>query len=137
METKKNRLKKGDGVPYAQIANEILRHSQLSLKAKGLYAYMYSMADDWNFTASSMAAQLLEGKRSILSALDELKQFGLLEYKKLKSGRGVYTIFSSIKLKDKPKCENRTMAENSQSAKTAPCRNRTVRKPHRAKTALY
>lgn len=126
-----NRLRKGDGVPYTQINNEILYSPDLSLKAKGLYAFMYAKPDDWNFTASSMASQLKEGKRAILNILNELKEFGLLDYKKLNSGRGVYTIYSSPIPKNKPKCQNSTLQETSQSAKTAPCRKRTVQKQHR------
>lgn len=125
-----NRLKKGDSVPYAQVAHAILYHPDLSLKAKGLYSYMYAKPDNWNFTASSMSSQLKEGRRAILNILKELKEFGLLEYKKLTSGRGVYTIYSSVSSIKQPKCKNSTKAKNSQSAKTAPCKNSTVQKQH-------
>ena len=125
-----NRLKKGDGVPYAQIANSILRHPELSLKAKGLYGYMYSMSDGWNFTASSMAKQLKESRRTILVILTELKEFGLLEYEKLKTGKGLYTIYSEVKPKNKPKCNNCTLPKISLSATSAPCNNDTVQILH-------
>jgi len=123
-----NRLKKGDGIPYTQINNEILYSSELSLKAKGLYAYMYAKPDNWNFTASSMSSQLKENRKTILSIMKELKEFGLLEYEKLKNGKGVYTIFSSIKSENKPKSENRTLPKISQSPKMPPCKNATVQK---------
>ena len=126
-----NRLRKGDGVPFTQIHNEVLFHPELSLKAKGLYSYMYAKPDDWNFTASSMAAQLKEGKRAILNILNELKEFGLLEYKKLSNGKSEYTIYSSINPNKQPKCKNSTLPKNSQSAETAPCKKRTVQKQHR------
>jgi len=123
-----NRLRKGDKVPFAQISTDILFHPTLSLKAKGLYAYMYAKPDNWNFTSLSMAKQLKEGKRAILNILKELKEFGLLEYKKLSSGKGEYIIYSSP---IEPKCQNSTLPKNSQSAVSAPCNNCTVQKEHR------
>ena len=123
-----NRLKKGDSIPYAQISNAILRNKDLSLKAKGLYGFMYSMADGWNFTASSMASQLKESRKSILLIMKELKEFGLIEYEKLKSGKGIYTIYSDINPVNKPKSRNDTLPENSQSPETTPCQNDTVSK---------
>ena len=144
---KSNRLRKGDEVPYAQIANEISRHPALSLKAKGLYTYMYSMPDNWNFTASSIASQIKENRKTILSILNELKEFGLLEYEKLSTGKGIYTIYSTIVEpeieenpenkpkskkgtlgKNEPKSEKGTLPKNSQSPKMPPCKNATVAK---------
>ena len=119
------RLVKGDGIPYAQIANEILRHPELSLKAKGLYSYMYSMPNNWNFTASSMAAQLKEARKAILSIMKELKDFGLLSYEKQNSGKGIYTIYSSVVT---PKSQKGTKPNLHQSPKTTPCQNDTVPK---------
>ena len=123
-----NRLKKGDGVPYAQIANSILRHPELSLKAKGLYGYMYSMKSGWTFTASSMAKQLKESRKAILGIIKELKEFGLLEYEKLNSGKGIYTIFSEIKPINSPKSQNDTLPIIALSPETTPCQNDTVSK---------
>lgn len=100
------RLKKGDKVPYAQIANEILFDRELSLKAKGLYAFMYAKPDGWNFTSRSMASQLKEETKAIQRILRELKEFGLISYKKNSNGTGVYTIHNTVK---KPKSQNGTL----------------------------
>ena len=112
------RLKKGDGVGFVQIPNDILYDETLSLKAKGLYSYMLSKPDNWNFTSRSMASQLKEARRSILSAINELKDFGLLEYKRLRGGSGRYTIYTSV-----PKRHHGTKTTPSQND-TEPKRNR-------------
>lgn len=85
----KDSIKKSK-IPFTQISNKLLNDDRISLKAKGIYAYMYSKTDDWNFTIKSMSKQLLEGMRSISSALSELKQYGWVSYEKNNDGSGVY-----------------------------------------------
>ncbi|MFA6191796.1 MAG: helix-turn-helix domain-containing protein [Sulfurimonas sp.] len=102
-----NRLKKGDGVPYTQIANEILFSRDLSLKAKGLYAFMYAKPDNWNFTTRSMASQLKEDAKTIQRILRELKEVELTSYQKHSDGTGTYTIYSTFE----PKAQNGTLAQ--------------------------
>ena len=90
-----NRLKK-DKVPFTMVANAILTSKDISLKAKGLYSFMYSKPDGWNFTIRSMSKQLKEGVDSISSALNELKSEGVIEYEKHTNGSGTYHIASDI-----------------------------------------
>lgn len=78
---------------FSQITNELLGDKNLSLKAKGLYAFMYSKDDDWNFTIKSMSKQLKEGVDSIQSGLRELKNNGWLKYTKKSDGTGEYFLF--------------------------------------------
>lgn len=105
------RLKKGDGIKFVQINHDVLYNRELSLKAKGLYAFMYSKPDNWNFTIRSLAGQLKEAKNSIASILNELKKFGLIEYHRHANGTGTYVIYSSTTLKEglgseSPKSQN-------------------------------
>lgn len=120
-----NQAKKRRTNPYAQIANSILNDRELSLKAKGLYAFMYSKPDDWNFTASSMAAQLKESRKTILKMLQELRDFGIVEYQKNQNGTGRYILEDEMPPQT-PKSQNDTLAQNSQSPKTTPCNIDTV-----------
>lgn len=78
---------------FSQITNELLGDKNLSLKAKGLYAFMYSKDDEWNFTIKSMSKQLKEGVDSIQSGLRELKNNGWLKYTKKADGTGEYFLF--------------------------------------------
>lgn len=121
-----NQSKKRRTNPYSQIANSILNDRELSLKAKGLYAFMYSKPDDWNFTASSMAAQLKESRKTILKMLKELKDFGIIEYQKNQNGTGRYILEDEMPVK--PKSQNDTLVQNSQSPILTPCKNDTVSK---------
>lgn len=77
---------------FAQISNEMLNDNTLSLKAKGLYAYMFSKPQEWNFTIKSMSKHLKEGVEAIHTALRELRDAGWLEYNKHADGHGTYIL---------------------------------------------
>jgi len=77
---------------FSQIPNSLLNSKVISLKAKGLWSYMQSKDVDWNFTIASMAKQLKEDERAIMSAMKELKYFGWLGYRKHNDGTGDYIL---------------------------------------------
>lgn len=83
---------------YTQITNTILNDKNISLKAKGLFAFMDSKPDGWNFTIASMSSQLKDGQDSIKSALKELKEFGYVVYHRLQSGHGIYELVDNPKV---------------------------------------
>jgi len=79
----KNNLKDN----YTVIANDVLSSTELSLKAKGLYAFMLSKPDNWQFSYSGLTHQLQEGEKAIRSAVKELEEFGVLIKLPKKDGR--------------------------------------------------
>ena len=70
----KIKLNKKDN--YTIISNSVLKNKNLSLKAKGLYAYMWSLPDDWDYTLAGLVAVLKEGNQAIKEALKELEREG-------------------------------------------------------------
>ena len=106
-----NRTKKSE-VPFAQIANIVLNDPNLTFKAKGIYAYMISKPDNWNFTIQSIASQVKDGKASIQAGIKELKESGWITYIKFKNGSGVYLIRNDV-TGIKPKPEKQTKAKES------------------------
>jgi len=90
--------------------NNFLRNGDLTFKAKGLFLYMLSMADGWNFTINSIAKQQKDGKASVSSAIDELKAHGYIVYEKHSNGYGTYHLienpYSENQVMDEPKPEN-------------------------------
>lgn len=70
---------------FTVTSNEILRHG-LSLKAIGLYLYIISKPDGWNFSVMGTASQVTEGKDAIRSGLKELEDAGFLQRKQARSG---------------------------------------------------
>lgn len=90
---KTERIKKGDNVPFTMVPNELLRCKTLSMKAKGLYAYLYSKPDEYDFAAVRIAKETKDGRDGILSTMLELVESGYITRKKLGSGRIEYTIW--------------------------------------------
>ncbi len=84
-----NSIKKRD-YPFTTIPNKFLRDKNISFKAKGLFAYMFSMVNGWNFTIRSISNQQNQGEQIIKSALSELKKYGYVEYRKFSTGKGEY-----------------------------------------------
>lgn len=77
-------------VPFTQVANSVLQDNNLSLKAKGLFAYIYSKPDGWDFSYVRMAEEHKESKNTILSVIQELEKQGYLKRKRLSTGRIEY-----------------------------------------------
>lgn len=69
---------------------DILNNPEISLKAKGLYCFMFSECDGTMLTADAMAKKSKDSRDSVLSAIKELKDHGLVDYIKKSNGRGVY-----------------------------------------------
>ena len=73
---------------FTQVPNIIVNDHRVSLKAKGLYLYFCSKPDGWDFTLNGMTSQLKESKTSILSAINELCNYGYFEKIKNRSNSG-------------------------------------------------
>jgi hypothetical protein len=63
---------------YATVPNELLNNPDISLKAKGLFAYLQSKPDNWSFSIDRMASQLKENRDAIRGAIKELEEHGYL-----------------------------------------------------------
>lgn len=61
---------------YTIVSNYFLQDKQLSLKAKGLFALMLSLPDDWDYSIKGLESLCKDGKDSISSALKELETAG-------------------------------------------------------------
>ena len=112
--------------PYGSSPRKLLEDKNISLKAKGIYAFMECKIDGWNFTASSMASQLKESRKTILVAMQELKANGWLTYHKNRDGSGVYELIGNYVTSPQP--ENDTMLLQNHSPKSTRCKNHTVPK---------
>ena len=61
---------------YTIIHNGFLRQNKMSLKTKGLMAYLLSLPDDWKIWVTELANNHSDGITSIKNALKELERFG-------------------------------------------------------------
>lgn len=59
--SKTNTTKK-QALPFTQIVNAVLEDKRISLKAKGLYAFMFSKPDNWSFNFKKQKVVWNQGK---------------------------------------------------------------------------
>ncbi|GGX99852.1 hypothetical protein [Streptomyces fructofermentans] len=63
---------------FTQIANSLLRDSQLSFKARGLFGLVSTHRDGWRMSVQALARCGREGEAAVKSGLKELERHGLL-----------------------------------------------------------
>lgn len=117
---------KKEKIPFTQVANEVLNDKNLSFKAKGLYAYLYSKPDDWDFETNRISKQSKDGRDGVRSGIRELEQYGYLTRSKELTGRMVYKL--NIKpMTEKPsQVENKPMTEKANDGKTHSGKSRHI-----------
>ena len=64
---------------YTTISNHLFKNKGISLKAKGLMAYLLSLPNDWNLSINGIVACSKEGRRSIGNTIKELISAGYIE----------------------------------------------------------
>lgn len=61
---------------YCQMANEFLKDTRLSWKAKGIIAYVQMLPDDWVLNVRDLTNRATDGRDSLYSGIKELEKFG-------------------------------------------------------------
>lgn len=77
---------------YGTIPNDLLNSSKISFKAKGLYAFIQSKPDNWEFSAERISKQVKEGLPSVVSALKELETYGYLVRQRYQNNKGFWVV---------------------------------------------
>lgn len=77
---------------YGTIPNDLLNSIYISFKAKGMYAYIQSKPDNWEFSAERISKQVKEGLPSVISALKELENFGYLVRNRYQNNKGFWVV---------------------------------------------
>jgi hypothetical protein len=81
-------------IPFAQVSNDVMRDTEISLKAKGLYCLIrsYITIPNFNLYKSHLRSKCMEGAESFDSAWRELIKAGYLVQKKYRSpSTGLFT----------------------------------------------
>jgi hypothetical protein len=76
---KNNMAKLKVRLSYGVIPNHVLRDKRLTAKSKGIFAYIQSKPDGWDFSAERIAEEMSDGRESIRTGLIELEGVGLLK----------------------------------------------------------
>ncbi len=77
-------------VGFTQVGNRALQDKNLSLKAKGLYAYLYSKPVKWEFSGDRMIEEMKDKRFSVYATLKELEKAGYLKRVRFSNGKVKY-----------------------------------------------
>jgi len=118
----KNFINKTQG-NFTIVQNEILNSTLLSFEEKGLYTYLISKPDGWNFSSNGIQLDSKEKLGSIKRMLKSLENTGLLIRHKVKNSSGqftgiVYEITDKITVSQKT-ANGKTADGNSIDGKTS------------------
>ena len=86
--------------PYAQIANDLLEDPSLSLKAKGLMAYLLSRSDKWEVYQAQLETIGPDGEHAVRTALQELRNAGYVERNRLHNESGQFDGYEYLLFED-------------------------------------
>ena len=73
---------------YINIDQQLIRDESLSWKARGIFMYLWSQTDEWDFYAKEVAKHATDGLDALNSGLEELEQRGYLSRKRKRDKEG-------------------------------------------------
>ncbi|PWF24318.1 DNA-binding protein [Lactobacillus johnsonii] len=132
------KIKKVYEKSYTVIDNHVIQDTNLSWKAKGLFVYLWSQSDEWNFYEKEVVRHSSDGISGLRSGLAELEKHGYLKRERKRSKgqvkESIWTLSETPNLDflrqgkpdlekpkqekpklEKPKQENRTLINTNQN----------------------
>lgn len=104
---------------FTVIDNLVLNDELLSWKAKGLFCYLWSQADEWNFYVKEVAKHSKGGKDQVTTGLEELEKAGYLLRNRQRNELGQLKNNEWL-LSDHPKEKWKNIAKKRTNKKKAP-----------------
>ena len=83
------RISKKSNAYFTITNNQLVRDDRLSWKARGIFVYLWSMSDGWDFRINEVVKHARDGRDSLKAGLKELEDYGYLtrKYRKGDDGR--------------------------------------------------
>ena len=98
---------------FTVISNNEVQDKRLSWKARGIFSYLWSMPDNWDFYETEVAKHAPDGRDSLRSGLIELEKYGYLKRNRVRNNGQLGGTVWIITDNPTPKSENPTpMLEN-------------------------
>lgn len=89
---------------YSVMSNTPLQDKNLSLKAKGLLALVFTLPEDWDYSINGIVQIVKESRDAVMAAFDELEKFGYLKREQNRAKGGKFTKFTYV-FYEKPQIE--------------------------------
>lgn len=108
---------------YTMLDNTFLRDKRLSAGAKGVFAYLLFLPEDWVIYQSELANHFSNGRDSIRNIISELEKFGYIIKEKVRAKNGTfggysYKIIETPDESDNPELVNRDGKSAADNPKT-------------------
>lgn len=113
------RIKKMRQKGFTIVDNTVIEDTELSWKAKGVFLYLWSKSDDWQFYEVEVTKHAKDGRDSLRSALKELETRGYLKRTRNRNDKGQVTNSDWI-LSEKPMLKKATQENPIQENDTLP-----------------
>ena len=95
------------------VDQDLIRDKRLSWKARGIFMYLWSQADSWEFNEIEVSRHSTDGRDSLRSGLKELEAMGYLDRKRERDDKGRVGSSKWV-LHEKPMLKNRTLDKSMQ-----------------------
>lgn len=102
------KIKKVYQKKFTTVDNAVLNDTNLSWKAKGLFVYLWSQADEWEFYETEVVKHSTDGIASLKAGLKELETTGYLKRERKRNEYGHFKENEWI-LSEQPMLENRML----------------------------
>lgn len=112
---------------YTVLDNTFLKDPKLSWKAKGLFAYILSLPENWKIHVSDLQKHAADGETSIRSALKELMDGGYIIRKQSRAGTGKFEDAIYLIIENPTNVENDTIIRDAGFTETV--HTETVNRP--------
>lgn len=98
---------------FTVISNNEVQDKRLSWKARGIFSYLWSMPDNWDFYETEVAKHAPDGRNSLRTGLKELIKYGYLRRERVRVNGHLGGTAWFLTDSPKPKTEDKTlMSEN-------------------------
>ncbi|UZN41867.1 conserved phage C-terminal domain-containing protein [Lactobacillus sp. IBH004] len=117
------RLIKKDNGNYTNTNNQLVRDDDLTWKARGIFNYLWSQANEWQFYVKEIASHSKDGEKALQSGLQELEEHGYLKRVNRHSKNGSFDGLDWI-LDDTGRLNRQTQNSVNGKMSTKPPKNR-------------
>lgn len=100
---------------FTVISNNEVQDKRLSWKARGIFSYLWSMPDNWDFYETEVTKHAPDGRNSLRTGLKELEKYGYLRRERVRVNGHLGGTAWFLTDSPKPKAEDKTLMSENQT----------------------
>lgn len=100
---------------FTVISNNEVQDKRLSWKARGIFSYLWSMPDNWDFYETEVTKHAPDGRNSLRTGLKELEKYSYLRRERVRVNGHLGGTAWFLTDSPKPKAEDKTLMSENQT----------------------